>query len=138
MKMNAEKWVSIGRPADVPVEGSRRLTVANEQIAVFKNRDGEIYALQDSCPHAGGPLSEGIVHGDCVTCPLHNWVISLTDGEAQGADEGHVKTYPIKVVDNSILLKLPEDVIPDVRSSDSAKSANATEIKQALNDLRTA
>ena len=63
-------------------------------IAVFRTVDDQVFAIEDHCPHRGGPLSQGIVHGGCVTCPLHNWVIALETGEAQGADEGAVTTYP--------------------------------------------
>jgi nitrite reductase (NADH) small subunit len=63
-------------------------------------------ALEDKCPHRGGPLSQGIVHDGCVTCPLHNWVISLESGRAQGANEGAVKTIPVKVEQQSAARRL--------------------------------
>lgn len=105
--MNAEpklSWLDIGGIDDIPVRGARRLTVASEPVAVFRIGGDEVFAIDDKCPHAGGPLSEGIVHGDCVTCPLHNWVICLRDGKAQGPDEGQTKRYPIRVVEKRLLL----------------------------------
>nr|MBX2880653.1 Rieske 2Fe-2S domain-containing protein [Granulosicoccus sp.] len=65
-------------------------------------------ALRDQCPHEAGPLSEGIVHGNCVTCPLHNWVISLESGEAQGADHGSTQTYPVRTEGDQLLLNTDE------------------------------
>ena len=64
----------------------------------------DIGALDDRCPHKGGPLSEGIVHGREVTCPLHAWVFSLESGEALGADVGRVSTYPAQVAGGRILI----------------------------------
>ena len=78
------------------------------QIAVFRTDDDHFYAIEDRCPHRGGPLSQGIVHDGCVTCPLHNWVISLESGEAQGADDGEVRTYPVKVDGNTLCISIPE------------------------------
>ena len=73
-------------------------------VAVFRTAENEAYAIEDRCPHKGGPLSQGIVHGKSVTCPLHNWVISLETGEAQGADKGAVQTIALKVEAGRILL----------------------------------
>jgi len=75
-------------------------------IAVFRTADDHVFALEDRCPHRRGPLSQGIVHDGCVTCPLHNWVISLESGEAQGADEGSVATFPIRLDGDTILLSI--------------------------------
>jgi len=76
------------------------------EIAIFRTVDDAVFALRNECPHAGGPLSEGIIHGDCVTCPLHNWVISLDSGQAQGADEGCVQSYPVLVKDNLVFVQV--------------------------------
>jgi nitrite reductase (NADH) small subunit len=73
-------------------------------IAVFKAADGTFFALRDRCPHKGGPLSQGIVHGHSVTCPLHNWVISLKTGEAQGADQGCTHKIHLRIEGSRILL----------------------------------
>lgn len=97
-------WLDIGTLDDIPLRGSRRVLVRGQKIAVFRTADNQVYALADQCPHKEGPLSQGIVHDACVTCPLHNWVISLETGAAQGADEGQVKTYLVKIEGNQILL----------------------------------
>ena len=88
-------WIDIGAVDDIPLRGARvRRRRRDGRIAVFRTGDDEVFALDDRCPHKGGPLSQGIVHGRAVTCPLHNWVISLETGEALGADEGCVRTHP--------------------------------------------
>lgn len=97
-------WIDIGALADVPVTGARVLKTPAGCIAVFRPFADEVYALEDRCPHKAGPLAEGIVHGRSVTCPLHNWVISLETGEAQGADVGKVATFPLKLENGRILI----------------------------------
>ena len=82
---------------------------AGGDIALFRNADDEVFALHDKCAHKGGPLSDGIVHGSSVTCPLHNWVFDLATGTAQGADEGRVRTYPVKVEDG--LVSIAPDIL---------------------------
>ena len=78
--------------------------VEGEQVAVFRLDDDRVFAIEDHCPHKGGPLSQGIVHGASVTCPLHNWVISLETGKAQGADQGCVRTIPIRCEGETLLI----------------------------------
>ncbi|KLK90807.1 nitrite reductase [Microvirga vignae] len=97
-------WIDVGAVDDVPVLGSRVVQAPGGDIAVFKAADGTFFALRDRCPHKGGPLSQGIVHGHSVTCPLHNWVISLKSGEAQGADQGCAHKIPLRINGARILL----------------------------------
>lgn len=97
-------WIDIGALDDIPVRGARVVKTARGCVAVFRTGEDEVFALDDRCPHKGGPLSEGIVHGRAVTCPLHNWVIAFETGAAQGADEGAVATYPARVEDGRVLL----------------------------------
>lgn len=97
-------WQDIGDIDEIPVRGSRRVQVNEQTVAVFRTSENEVFAIQDKCPHMGGPLSEGIVHGECVTCPLHNWVISLRDGTAQGADQGNTRRFPVRVVEQRLQL----------------------------------
>ncbi|WP_395056734.1 nitrite reductase (NAD(P)H) small subunit, partial [Polaromonas sp.] len=83
------EWKKICLVTDIPVLGARRVTRERGiAVAVFRNADDQVFALLDRCPHKGGPLSQGIVFGTSVACPLHNWTIGLADGCAQGADEG--------------------------------------------------
>ena len=89
-------WIEIGKLSDIPSRGARCIRTPQGRIAVFRTATDEIYAIDDQCPHKGGPLSQGIVHGAQVTCPLHNWVFSLETGEAQGADEGAVRTFALR------------------------------------------
>lgn len=97
-------WVEIGRIEDIPRRGARCVRTPHGSIAVFRTVDDRIFAIEDRCPHRGGPLSQGIVHAAAVTCPLHNWVISLETGEAMGADEGSVKTVPARIEEGRILI----------------------------------
>ncbi|ODN70810.1 nitrite reductase small subunit NirD [Methylobrevis pamukkalensis] len=104
--MNApfKSLVDVGHVTDVPARGARVVKLAETEIGVFRTMDDRIFAIDNRCPHRGGPLSEGIVHGHFVTCPLHNWVISLETGLAQGADEGCVRTVPVTVDEAGRLL----------------------------------
>ncbi len=97
-------WVRIGALSDIPRRGARCVATPCGTIAVFRTADDKVFAMLDRCPHKGGPLSQGIVHGTSVTCPLHNWVISLETGAALGADQGTVPTIPVKVDDDQLLL----------------------------------
>jgi nitrite reductase (NADH) small subunit len=101
-----EDWVEIGSVEAIPRRGARCVSLPNARIAVFRTQDDRIYALENRCAHRAGPLSEGIVHGNAVTCPLHNWVFDLESGRAQGADEGQVRTYPVRLVDGRIHIAL--------------------------------
>jgi nitrite reductase (NADH) small subunit len=98
-------WIDIGPVSQIEPGTARTLPVTGgEEIAVFHTMRGEVYALVNKCPHKAGPLSQGIVHGDSVSCPLHNWRISLRTGEALGADEGCTPTIPLKVDSGRIYL----------------------------------
>ena len=102
-------WIDVGAMAEIPVRGARTIkTGANgtggEEIAIFRTSGNKIYALVNRCPHKHGPLSQGIVHGDAVACPLHNWRISLSTGEALGEDKGCVPTIPVKIDAGRVLI----------------------------------
>ena len=102
-------WRDVGAYDDIPARGARRVSTPVGDIAVFRTGDGKVFALVDRCPHKHGPLSQGIVHGHAVACPLHNWNIDLATGEPTGADAGKgcTPTAPVKVVDGRILLGVP-------------------------------
>lgn len=90
-------WIDVGALDDIPRRGARKVRTKAGCVALFRTGADEVFALADRCPHAAGPLSEGIVAGETVTCPLHAWVIDLATGLAQGPDEGSVETYPARV-----------------------------------------
>lgn len=96
--------IDIGSLADIPLQGARVVKTAFGCVAIFRTADDQVFALDDRCPHKGGPLSEGIVHGSSVTCPLHNWVFDMATGRAQGADDGRINTYPVRVEGGRIVL----------------------------------
>ena len=99
------EWLDIGWVDEIPVRGARTVMLpGEEEIAVFRTGDGRVFALLNRCPHKGGRLSQGIVHGDAVTCPLHNWRIALESGEAQGSDQGCTPVIPVKVSGNRVLI----------------------------------
>lgn len=104
MTMLDKPWIDIGALDDIPRQGARLVRTPKGCVAVFRTAADQVYALDDSCPHKGGPLSAGLVHGAAVTCPLHNWVISLETGMALGADEGRVRTYEVRIADGRLLL----------------------------------
>lgn len=106
MSTLSEKWVDIGAIEDIPLRGARVVKAPMGCIAVFRTANAQAHAIDDACPHKAGPLSQGIVHGTSVTCPLHNWVIDLSTGSALGADTGHVRIYPLKVEAGRILLEV--------------------------------
>lgn len=99
-------WIRVGTLDDIPRLGSRVVQTPGEDIAIFRTTDDRLFAMHDRCPHKQGKLSQGIVHGTSVTCPLHNWVIGLDDGIAKDPDEGCVRTVPVRLEGRDILLAL--------------------------------
>jgi nitrite reductase (NADH) small subunit len=95
-------WIEVGAVDEIPLRGSRVLRGALGDIALFRAADGRVFALEDRCPHKGGPLSQGIVHDHAVTCPLHNWVIALDTGMARGPDQGCARVIPLKVAEGRV------------------------------------
>ncbi len=99
-------WKSICALDEIPRQGSRVVTHAQGDIAVFRTADDEIFAVRDRCPHKGGPLSQGIVAGKVVTCPMHSWKIDLATGEAVAPDQGCARTIESRVEAGRVLLAL--------------------------------
>ena len=107
--MSTITWTPICKVEDIPVLGSRR--VARDvglDVAIFRNDQDEVFALLDRCPHKGGPLSQGIVFGTSVACPLHNWTIGLADGCARAPDVGCTQTFSVQVEGGQISLDAGE------------------------------
>jgi len=119
------RWVDAGPLAALPARGARVLRVGDTSIAVFRTGAGEVYALRDCCPHRGGPLSQGIVHGDRVTCPLHDWVIDLKSGQATGADEGCTPTFAARVHDGRVSIEVPDSLATAQAAGIAASAACA-------------
>jgi nitrite reductase (NADH) small subunit len=104
-----QDWVSICRVEDIPVLGSRRVArPKGMDVAVFRNDQDQVFALLDRCPHKGGPLSQGIVFGTSVACPLHNWTIGLGDGCAKQPDEGCTPKFQVQVENGAVFLNAAE------------------------------
>jgi nitrite reductase (NADH) small subunit len=98
------EWTDVGAIEDVPLRGSRLVNTPSGDIAIFRTTADRIFALWDKCPHKGGPLSQGIVHGESVTCPLHNWVIGLETGDVKGPDQGCARKVVVKLNGMRILI----------------------------------
>lgn len=99
-------WIEVGKVTDIPKLGARVVRTQDGDIAVFRTADDTIFALRDKCPHKGGPLSQGIVHGHKVACPLHDWKIHLDSGLAAAPDAGCAARFPVSVEDGRIRLSL--------------------------------
>jgi nitrite reductase (NADH) small subunit len=100
-----EQWIDICAVTDLPVLGARVVErKVGGNIAIFRNATDQVFALLDRCPHKGGPLSQGIVFGDRVACPLHNWSIGLADGAAALPDEGCTTAFTVKVDGGRVFL----------------------------------
>jgi nitrite reductase (NADH) small subunit len=103
------EWKRICRVDEIPALGARRVARSRGlDVAIFRGANDRIFALLDRCPHKGGPLSQGIVFGESVACPLHNWTIALTDGNAQAPDEGHTPVFAVQVNDGEVYLDAAE------------------------------
>lgn len=98
-------WIDIGALDDIPVRGGRLVKTEVGCVALFRTGADEVFAASDACPHAGGPLSEGIVHGRRVTCPLHNLVIDLETGVPEGGAYGSIPTYEVRIENGRLLLE---------------------------------
>lgn len=90
-------WIEVGAVSDIPRLGARVVRREGGDIALFRNGEDEVFALLNRCPHKGGPLSEGIVYGRTVACPLHNWCLDLHSGQAQAPDEGCAPSFPVRI-----------------------------------------
>jgi len=99
-------WIEIAALEEIPRLGSRVVKTDTMNVAVFRTRDDQVFAVKDACPHKQGPLSQGIVSGTTVTCPLHNWKIDLESGCALGPDEGCTNTFNAKVENGKVYLSL--------------------------------
>jgi nitrite reductase (NADH) small subunit len=99
-------WTKVVALEDIPRLGSRVIKTDTMNIAVFRTASDEVFAMKDECPQKKGPLSQGIVHGSSVTCPLHNWKIDLASGEALGPDQGCTNVFPVKVENNMVYISL--------------------------------
>ena len=102
----SSNWIEIAALEDIPQLGARVVKTDTMDVALFRTKLDEVFAIKDECPHKQGPLSQGIVHGSSVTCPLHNWKIDLASGEALGPDEGCTNTFSTKVEGGKVFLSL--------------------------------
>ena len=105
----SQEWQAICKVDDIPVLGARVVERrAKPHVAIFRNNQNKIFALLDKCPHKGGPLSQGIIFGEKVACPLHNWNIELQSGCAVSPDEGCTQKFSLKVEQDLVYLDAQE------------------------------
>jgi nitrite reductase (NADH) small subunit len=97
-------WLDVGALTDIPARGGRVVRTPRGCVAVFRAADDTVFALDDRCPHKGGPLSDGIVHGHDVACPLHGMIFDMATGVARGPDEARVRAHGVRVEAGRILL----------------------------------
>ena len=109
IEIDMTDWKAICTVTDIPVLGARRVErKAGSAVAIFRNTEDKVFALLDRCPHKGGPLSQGIVFGESVACPLHNWTIGLADGCAKAPDAGCTQRFAVKLDGEQVLLDAEE------------------------------
>ena len=114
------EWKLICRVDDIPVLGSRRVARPGAvDVAVFRNSEDKVFALLDRCPHKGGPLSQGIVFGESVACPLHNWTIGLADGQAKAPDQGCTARFAVRVENGDVFLDAQELAVRTTEATES-------------------
>ena len=101
-------WIQVGKLEDIPRQGSRVVNTSTGEIALCRSMDDRVFALTNCCPHKGGPLSQGIVHGNRVTCPLHSWVIDLETGNAVAPDTGCAHRHEVRVAHGVLFLDVEE------------------------------
>lgn len=104
--MIEQNFTNIAALADIPRQGARTLATPHGTIAVFRTLDDQVFALRDSCPHRAGPISQGIIHGHGVTCPLHGWVISLESGTAEGEAAPCIARFRTRIEQSRVLIDL--------------------------------
>ena len=122
-------WINICLVKEIPRLGARRIArIQGTAVAVFRSAEDKVFALLDRCPHKGGPLSQGIVFGESVACPLHNWTIGLTDGCARAPDAGCTPSFAVKLKGDMVQMDLDElrgkalDAVAPARTGEAAKA----------------
>ncbi|MGJ9383197.1 nitrite reductase (NAD(P)H) small subunit [Salipaludibacillus neizhouensis] len=98
--------VKVSHIDDLSSQIGKEVKIGDNEIALFKLSSGKIKAIENRCPHKQGPLSQGIISGEYIFCPLHDWKIDLDNGEVQKPDDGCVKTYPVEVIDDFIHIRV--------------------------------
>lgn len=100
------KWIPVAHVQDIPLREGRAVEALGHKIALF-NLGGRFVAMEDRCPHRGGPLSDGIVAGGAVVCPLHSWKVCLASGAVKKPQaEACVETYSTRIEDGVVLMRM--------------------------------
>jgi len=100
-------WIRVTRVENIPLREGRSVRIGDGEIAIFNLGDDRYVAVDNACPHRGGPLCDGIVSGNAVICPLHGWKISLETGTVMKPDVCvRVETYPVSVRDGVVCVQI--------------------------------
>ena len=119
------KWYPVASLQDIPLKEGRRISWGSYDLALF-NLGGEYLAVDNACPHRQGPLADGIVSGKAVFCPLHSWKFNLENGCALSGGKGHVKAYPVKVINNHIHVAFEEGKLHEECMTDATEEVKET------------
>ncbi|WP_416148390.1 nitrite reductase small subunit NirD [Salipaludibacillus sp. HK11] len=98
--------VRVANVEEIPMQVGKEVKIDDLEIAIFRLSSGKYKAVENKCPHKQGPLSEGIVSGEYVFCPLHDWKIDLNSGDVQKPDDGCVRTYPVEVTNDEVFVRI--------------------------------
>ena len=122
------EFVEAGRLDEIPPGNGATVMIAGVSIALF-NVDGTIWALNDTCPHAGSSLAAGALEGNVVTCASHGWQYDVTTGQLIAASGLKTTTYPVKVVDGAILVAIDRETCCEPASSANRRPSAAYKIQ---------
>jgi nitrite reductase (NADH) small subunit/3-phenylpropionate/trans-cinnamate dioxygenase ferredoxin subunit len=100
--------VEIAKRADLPPGRGRALQAGGRALALF-NDGGTFFAIDDTCPHQGASLGEGILHQGLVICPMHAWMFSIVDGQCPSVPDLSVSCYPTRLAGDAVEVELPEE-----------------------------
>ncbi|UOE92064.1 nitrite reductase small subunit NirD [Alkalihalobacillus sp. LMS39] len=105
--MMTKTKINIGSLRSFPVEIGQSIKIGDEEIAIFRLDNNRVYAVENRSPHPkGGIISEGLVSGEFVFCPLYDWKISLKTGEVQTPDEGAIRTFEVEISNENVYITL--------------------------------
>lgn len=99
------QWIKVATINQIPKEEAIRVEVGDSQIAIIEH-EGAYYAMNNICPHRGGPLHEGPIGDGCISCPWHGWQFDIKTGESPVNPALKQDCYPVKVEGNDLYLEI--------------------------------
>jgi len=104
-------WISLCELDELTQDKGKFVEIDGHQLAVFRQGD-KVFALDNTCPHAGGPLADGWVEDNCCVCPWHNWSFHLDSGQLKDAPGVKIHTYPTRLLEREGSPKLVQADLP--------------------------